>query len=36
MRTLSSGYDVDRFMRAFRFDREAEQLLRQGARTIGF
>jgi DNA-binding SARP family transcriptional activator/TolB-like protein len=30
------GYDVERFLRAFRFDRDAEGLLRRSARTIGF
>ena len=30
------SYDVESFLRAFRFDRETEKLLRNGARTIGF
>jgi TolB-like protein len=30
------AYDVERFLRAFRFDRETELLLRRSARTIGF
>ena len=30
------SYDVNGFLRAFRFDRETEQLLRRSARTIGF
>ena len=29
-------YDVERFLRSFRFDRETEALLRRSARTIGF
>jgi TolB-like protein len=30
------AYDVERFLRSFRFDRETEALLRRSARTIGF
>ncbi len=30
------SYDVESFLRAFRFDRDAEALLRSGARSIGF
>jgi DNA-binding SARP family transcriptional activator/TolB-like protein/Tfp pilus assembly protein PilF len=29
------SYDVEEFLRAFRFDRDAEQLFRHGARQIG-
>jgi hypothetical protein len=30
------GYGVADLLRAFRFDRDTEQLLRRGARAIGF
>ena len=30
------SYDVEGFLRAFRFDHETEELLRRSARTIGF
>lgn len=30
------SYDVERFIRAFRFDRETEKLFRRSARSIGF
>ena len=30
------SYDVEDFLRAFRFDRETEELLRRSARTFGF
>jgi TolB-like protein/DNA-binding SARP family transcriptional activator len=36
IRQHASSYDVERFLRAFRFDRDTEQLLRQGARAVGF
>jgi TolB-like protein len=36
LRQHPSSYDVERFVRAFRFDRDTEQLLRQGARAVGF
>jgi tetratricopeptide (TPR) repeat protein len=36
MRSQVSGYDVERFLRAFRFDSDAEQLLRDSARAIQF
>jgi len=36
MREQISSYDVERFLRAFRFERDAEQLFRVGARSIGF
>jgi TolB-like protein/DNA-binding SARP family transcriptional activator len=36
MREQVATYDVERFVRAFRLDREAEQLFRVGARAIGF
>lgn len=36
IREENAGYDVDTFLRAFRFDSEAERLLRSGARSIGF
>ncbi|MET0409861.1 MAG: transcriptional regulator, partial [Polyangiaceae bacterium] len=36
LRQHSPGYDVERFLRAFRFDRDTEQTLRAGARAVGF
>lgn len=36
IRERIASYDVDRFLRAFRFDRETEALLRRSARAIGF
>jgi len=36
IRQHSAGYDVERFIRAFRFDRDAERLFRDSARIIGF
>ncbi|MDF3066839.1 MAG: transcriptional regulator [Polyangiaceae bacterium] len=36
IREENASYDVDTFLRAFRFDAEAERLLRSGARSIGF
>ena len=36
MREEIPAYDVERFLRAFRFDRETEKLLRKSARTVGF
>jgi TolB-like protein len=36
MRGQVPSYDVERFLRAFRLARDAEQLLRSGARAIGF
>ena len=30
------SYDLEHFLRAFRFDRETEKLLRRCARAIGF
>lgn len=36
IREEHADYDVETFLRAFRFDSEAERLLRSGARSIGF
>jgi TolB-like protein/Flp pilus assembly protein TadD len=36
IRTKVASYDVETFLRAFRFDAEAERLLRRSARVIGF
>lgn len=36
IRKGSASYDVERFLRAFRFDRETEKLLRRSAKAIGF
>ena len=36
IRQENADYDVETFLRAFRFDAEAERLLRSGARSIGF
>lgn len=36
MRGNVAGYDVERFLRAFRLECDAEQLLRSGAAQIGF
>jgi hypothetical protein len=36
LRGVEPGYDVEDFLRAFRFDRDTESLFRQAARQIGF
>jgi tetratricopeptide (TPR) repeat protein len=36
IRERNPTYDVEHFLRAFRFDRDTEQLLRRSARSIGF